>query len=307
MQLSFPSGERSGAEREMYQRIAGLCASVDQTTVSWTRIWNEGWQNAATPTPRYAAELSRIWQAIYPWGAHALSDPFGAPGGSEDYEHPAGLDAWSIAPSNCTLVHGTRDFPHSLRRCFNLSYDERTGQRSHWLLNQDEPVGAGPDVYARDDDPRHLFALYSLHLICGQMTTFFGGHGLKSWRAPGDLSKDWGFRELPTLWADMAIPEDIQTWTIKPGHQGDSAIYPTRFADRGDGPERCDGAQTGADAWFVVSGGRGVWEMRSRRDADVRVWSHRGVVREGPASVGEVVYTADASTTKAVVIESHRR
>jgi hypothetical protein len=116
MQLSFPSGERSGAEREMYQRIAGLCASVDQTTVSWTGIWNEGWQNAATPTPRYAAELSRIWQAIYPWGAHALSDPFGAPGGSEDHEHPAGLDAWSIAPSNCTLVHGTRDFPHSLRR-----------------------------------------------------------------------------------------------------------------------------------------------------------------------------------------------
>lgn len=298
MQVLCPRGERDGAERDWYRRIAQLCASVDQQTVSWWGIWNEGWQNAATPSARYAAELSAIVQAVYPWGAHALSDP-------QEQEEPWALDEWSRPPANHTPVHGTRGYPDSLRRAFNLTYDEHAGGgRTPRLINQDEPVGAGPDVYARDDDPRHLFALYTLHRICGQMTTFFGGHGLKSWRQPGDLARDWGFRELPARWAQMSIPEDIQGWEIKPGHHGDAAIYPSSFADRGEGPERCDGAQTADRAWFVASGGRGIWQLRSRRDAHVRVWGPRGVIREGPASAGAVIFSADASTTRAVVIES---
>lgn len=296
MQVICPQGSASPDERRLYQRIAELAASVDPLTVSWFGIANESWQNMADgKNPVYLAELSSIVQRAYPWGAHALSDPF-------DNEEPAALDAYARAPANCTLVHGTRDFPDSFRRAFNVSYEGHG-----WLVNQDEPVGAGPDVYKRDDDPRHLFGLYTLHRIAGQMTTFFGGHGIKAWTPDAGLERDWGFRELPTLWRDMAMSEDLAAWTLVPGHLGEAAIYPSRFADRGQGPARCDGAQTGDRAWFVVSGGSGTWEIRSRWDADVRIWHHGGVVREGRASADEVVFTVAADAARALVVESQRR
>lgn len=290
-----------GSEDETFwhEHIARLCASVDQLTVSWHGVWNEGWQNTSGDrfSVDYARHIAGKVKEIYPWGAHGLSD---AGGTSEtlDNEDPKMLDEWSQSPANYTLVHGTRDFPNSIRRCFNLTHE------GHWLVNQDEPVGPGPDVYMRDDDPKHLFGIYTMMRISGQMVTYFSGHGLKSWHQAGDFYKDWGFKELPELWKEMNIPEDIQTWGSKPGHHGDAVIYPTKFADAGSGPERCDGAQNNNEGWFVVSGGHGTWEMRSRRNAHIKIWAHTGVIWEGDVSAGQAFFTARADEVKSLVFHS---
>jgi hypothetical protein len=277
-------------EVHWHEHIAELAASVDQMTVSWFSIWNEGWKNAARPTPDNAAYISNAIQRHFPWGAHGLSDP-------QDQEEAIPLSNWSRPPANFTLVHGTRDFPSSIRRAFNLVYE---GQG--WLLNQDEPVGAGPNVTARDDNPRHLFALYTMHLITGQMTTFFGGHALKSWTPTAGLERDWGFRELPELWSLMNLPENFQEWELRAGHRSDAAIYATSYADRGNGPERCDGAQNGDYAWFIPSGGRGIWDIRSRWNATFRIWTHEGLAAEGTVSAGGQIFSGGADT-EALIIE----
>jgi hypothetical protein len=304
LRVSLTSGDMqvlqpSGSEDAWHEHIATLAKTVDQITASWHGVWNEGWQN----TTRERANIEtarRIAQkriAIYPWGAHGLTDPAGFDDNG-DPEDPQTLATWSQPPANFTLVHGTRVFPDSIRRAFNLMYE------GTFLVNQDEPVGPGPDVYQRDDDPRHLFGLYCMHVITGQMTTYFSGHGLKSWKQSGDFYKDWGFKELPILWQQMQIPEDISTWTKKPGHHGDAAIYPRVFSNNGSGPDRCDGSQNSNSAWVVVSGGRGTWEMISRRNAHIKVWAHDGIKWEGDVSAGQMFYTADAASTKALVFNS---
>ncbi len=291
--------EPSGSEDHWHEHIAHLAASVDQYIISWNGVWNEGWQNTAghRANVETARNIAAKRKNIYPWGAHGLTDPAGFDENG-DPEAPDTLAKWSQSPANHTLVHGTRVYPDSIRRAFNLMYEG-----GGFLVNQDEPVGPGPDVYQRDDDPKHLFGLYTMHLISGQMTTYFSGHGLKSWKQPGDFFKDWGFKELPVLWKEMGIPEDIANWQIKPGHHGDSAIYPRQFSNNGNGPDRCDGSQTGNEAWFIVSGGRGNWEILSRRNAHIKVWSHNGVFWEGDVSAGTMFLTV-GSDVKALVFHS---
>jgi hypothetical protein len=209
-----------GREDAHHARIARLAASVNQTTVGWFSIWNEGWQNCANPDPAYAARLSRMIQTVYPWGAHGLSDP-------QDQEEPAALDSWSRSPANFTLKHGTRSWPACMNRTFNSVYE------GHWLLNEDEPTGFGPDVYQPLQHPAQLFGLNTLTLLTGQMLTFFGGHGIKAWQGPGDLAKDWGFTELPELWRQMQLPEDRRGWRLVAGHRAEAAVYPTSFENPG--------------------------------------------------------------------------
>jgi len=285
MQVLVPDGN----EAHWHAHMAELAASVDQTTVGWWGVWNEGWQNAARPSPETAAAISQTIQSRYPWGAHALSDP-------STGEEAAGLDAWSRPPANHTLIHGWRDFPGSIRRAFNLVYEGKG-----WLLNQDEPVGAGPRVYRRDDNPRHLFALYTMHLLTDQMTTFFGGHGLTAWSPENGLSRDWGFRELPRIWKDINIPEHFDGWGLRAGHRGDAAVYATTYADRGEGPERCDGVQSGNRAFFMVYGGRGNWDVRSRWNATARIWTETGLLAESNVSAGQQVLQAPSSMEAALV------
>lgn len=296
MQDLVPGGQ---SEDFWHEHIAHLAATVDHHTASWHGVWNEGWQNTASDRANVetARRICQKRMAIYPWGAHGLTDPAGFdPNG--DPESPTTLAMWSQSPANHTLVHGTRPYPDSIRRAFNLMYEG-----GGFLVNQDEPVGPGPDVYQRDDDPKHLFGLYTMLVISGQMVTYFSGHGLKSWNQAGDFFKDWGFRELPELWQKMDIPEDIANWTKKPGHHGDSAIYPVRFSNEGDGPDRCDGAQTDSRAWFVVSGGRGNWELKSRRNANIQVWNHEGLQIAANVSAGQT-FLVTSSDNKALVISS---
>jgi hypothetical protein len=294
---------QSGPEDYWHEHIASLAASVDQQVVGWWGVWNEGWQNSAhrPATPSDAARISRKIQALYPWGAHGLSDP-------EDQEEPAALSAWSQNPAKFTLKHGTRSWPECMNRTFNCAYNEHTGERWPFLIMEDEPTGFGPHVsVSQPDSPRQLFALHSLTLITGQALTFFGGHALKSWTPTEGLDKDWGFRELPQIWAKMNIPEDIATWTIKPGHHGDAAVHPRSYeVPHGEGPHRCDGVQNNTDAWFVSSAGRGTWRLESRWDADFRVWTEARVLKEGRTSAGEEFFTTNASIEGAVV-ELHAR
>jgi hypothetical protein len=283
-----------GNEDDEHRRIAQLAASVDQWTVSHWGIWNEGWQNSARGTdPAYAAHLSEIVQHAYPWNAHALTDT---------NEEPANWQTWGRYPANNVMIHGERGWPNCMNRAYNTKYEGRPGT----LINFDEPTGLGPDITTPLQTPEQLFGLYTVMLITGGMLTYFGGHGLKSWQQPGDLAKDWGFRELPALWRQMKLPEDVRGWAVVPGHKAEAAVSPTSFENSGRGPHRCDGIQTYDEAWYVVSAGRDSWDLRTRRTADVTIWrasgpQHLGVLgrdaqipTNGPAEQAIVVYTRRA-------------
>jgi len=278
-----------GNEDAWHEHMAHLAASVDQHTVSWWGIWNEGWQNSARGTDAaYAARLSHRIQSVFPWGAHALTDT---------NEEPGNLDAWNRHPSNNVMIHGLREWPDCVRRPFNTRFEGHG-----WLVNHDEPNGDGPDVFVGESDPRKLWAMYTMHVMVGFMTTFFGGHALKSWTPTAGLDQDWGFTQLPRVWQEMNLPEDIQTWTPVPGHHGSAPIYPERFENQGAGPHRCDGVNNGVRALCMPYAGRGQWLLRSRWDATMRVWTEEGVIDERRVSAGERVVTTDASE-RALVIE----
>jgi hypothetical protein len=287
-----------GDEGHWHAHIAALAASVNDQTVSWWGIWNEGWQNSwhgfndSDRGYAYGQRMSRSVQSIYPWGAHAITDT---------NEEAPNLDQWSRSPANHVMIHGLREFPDCVRRPFNTRFEGHG-----WLVNQDEPNGDGPDVYVGESDPRRLLAQYTMHTLMGFTTTFFGGHALRSWTPDRGLDRDWGFRQIPHLWRQMDIPENISQWEPVPGHYGNAAIYPESFADRGSGPHRCDGTQSNIRAFFIVYGGLDTWRMRTRWDGTARVWTPEGVILERPVSAGERFFQMPASQ-QAAIIELNRR
>lgn len=290
MQVLCPDGD----EAYWHEHIAALAASVSPTVVGWYGVWNEGWQNAVRGRDvEYAKYIKTRVKALYPWGAHALTDTD---------EEPANLSLWGQPPANHVMVHGRRDWPYCMNRAFNPAYEGRR----QWLIHQDEPAGLGPDVYAPLANPQQLFGLYTLALLAGQTLTYFGGHGLKSWSPDARLDRDWGFRELPRLWREMAIPEQyIQSWTPYHGGRAEAAIYPDAFEDpHGWGPHRCDNIQSESRAYAVVSAGSGMWSLRSRWTGYVRVWTEGGVVHEQSVREGEVFWARPAQD--ALVVELHR-
>jgi hypothetical protein len=290
--LTFGDLQYTPSERhpELYQRVAGICRSVNEQVVCLSGMVNEARVNSIEKEDwSYWAHLSRLWQEIYPWGQHGLSDP-------GDQEEPGPLQASCRAPATVALLHGTRIPPmDAIRRAFNVRYEGDIGKP----IVQDEPTGPGDDVYQPVDDPAWLFGLYTIHVITGQMVTYFSGASLRN-RKP--LDSDWGFTELPRLWQQLALPEDVGTYHLTPGHRSDAAVGARTFSDQGEGPHRVDQA-VGADrAYAIAYGGRGAWRLYSRWHAHYRVFVHSGVIAEGDVSPGENLSALDAGV-KAAVIE----
>jgi hypothetical protein len=66
-------------------------------------------------------------------------------------------------------------------------------------------------------------ALYAMHALTGQASNWFSGAAVRSWQP---LESEWGFRELPPLFAEY-LPEDVTTWDRETAGRG-AILYWTR-------------------------------------------------------------------------------
>jgi hypothetical protein len=290
---------------ELYRRVAGICRSVNEQVICLSGMINEARVNSSQGEDyRYWANLSSLWQDIYPWGQHGLTDP-----GSQ--EEPAGLIACSSGRATVALLHGTRHQPQdAIRRAFNVRYEGTFHPLvGHASLDkpiwQDEPTGPGQDVYQPVDDRHWLFGLYTMHILTGQPTTYFSGASLRT-RAP--LDSDWGFKELPERWRQLQLPEDIGTWQLAPGHKPEAPLGARSFQNTGAGPHRVDQVFADAACYAVAYGGSGVWSLFSRLwDADYRVFTADGEIARGSVRRGETLAADLHAGLRSVVVELLRR
>ena len=164
--------------------------------------------------------LQDIWAKDYPWGLRSMSDP-----GDQAKD---GMKKLSGGNSTVALIHDVRwETKDALRRCFNTIYENYPGKP----VVQDEPTGPNGNpppgtpyanlVYQPIEDPNELFAIYTMQIATGQASTYFNDPALAS-RQPIDST--WGVAELPSLWKQMGIPQDIGQGDLKPGHHDDAPM-----------------------------------------------------------------------------------
>lgn len=291
LRVNLASGDMNNCswaqQQEMFTRVASIAASVDEQTV-WLMggvnemrgTWAPGETDENVDRLRQLAQLTKT---IYPWNHHAGSDPGDMA--------KAGMIRLAPSPCNAALVHtrpgGTiADF---LRRTFNNQYENQPGLP----IVEDEPSGpngppAGPDsqlVYQPIDRPADIFALYTMQVLAGSASTYFNDPALVS-RQP--LESTWGFRELPALWRQMGLPQDVGQGRLVHGGLHDA---PVRI---GTGAERCDSVICLGDrlAFAIISGGRD-WRVPSGWDADVTVYSASGNQLQFRVSAGQTLLTSD--------------
>jgi hypothetical protein len=189
------------------------------------------------------------------------------------------------APANVSLIHDVRWYPtDAIRRAFNTIYENFPGHP----VCQDEPTGPnghvpkpfGQNVWQPIDDADDLLAIYTVHVMTGQASTYFGDPSLVS-REPLDVG--YGLNELPVAWAAMGIPEDIGQGATKPGHHDDAPLQVVNSH-----AERADSQVVGDYAIGVISGGDN-WQVRAGRDGQATAWTGAGVVWEGRVSRGQVL------------------
>jgi len=303
LRVSLTAGDLqylSGPLPPYYQRIAALCASVNQQVVSLNGAVNEARVNSSQGEDwAFWGSMSSHFQHGYPWGLHGLSDP-------GDQEEPAALQACSRHPANVALLHGTRqDWISAIRRAFNVRYE---GFKAEPII-QDEPTnmhGPAPGrikVYQPLATKQEVFGLYSTIILTGQVLTFFGDAALTN-RLP--LDSDWGFTELPERWRQMHVPDDIGLYTLIPGHRPEAPI--TIEGIPGNAPGRCDNmvSPDGSRGYAVIYGETattpGVWKIRARVSVapDSGIWGPDGLMLgfNGSADV--------PSANQACVVEWHR-
>jgi hypothetical protein len=133
-------------------------------------------------------------------------------------------------------------------------------------------------VYQPVNDPNNILAIYTMQVITGQASTYFSDPSLAS-REP--LETTWGFTNLPRLWQEMEIPEDIGQGQIIPGHKANA---PLRV--NGSNAHRADSTALGGYSIGVISGGDN-WRVRSGRDGLATAYTASGVVWEDHVSTGQ--------------------
>jgi len=283
-----------------FRRTAQIAASVSPDVVWLGAVTNEmrgTWRDSLEEYERdrfrerqdyidRAARLLDIWRQHYPHGLRAISDPF--------TQDKVGMQRLSIAPATCALIHDVRwQTKDALRRAFNTPYENYPGKP----VVQDEPTGPngspphGPftrHVYQPIEDHDDLLAIYTMHVITGQASTYFNDPALVS-REPIDST--WGFKEIPAAWRAMEIPEDIGQGTLRPGHHADAPLQVTN-----SGAERADSMVRGDYAIGVISGGDR-WRVLAGRDGQATAYTAAGVVWEGRVSRGQVLPIAGPTPT----------
>lgn len=283
LRVNLSSGDMTNCSwaqmQEMFRRVSAISASVDQQTVWLTAITNEmrgTWEGKESDeNVEKMRQLTKLTMAVYPWNHHAGSDP-----GEMD---EAGMRRLAPSPCNAALIHtrpgGTiADF---LRRTYNNAYENYPDLP----IVEDEPSGPnevlpGPNtglVYEPIDRPEEIFPLYTKQALVGSASTYFNGPALVS-RQP--LESTWGFKELPALWRQMGIPQNVGHGRLVPGHKSDAPIRIGSGADRCDSVI-CPGEQL---AFGVISGGHD-WRVPSGWNADVTFYDAYG--RESTLRVSE--------------------
>lgn len=270
---------------EGIQRVAQIAASVSNTVV-WLHEWNElrsiwhpGDENEEQI--QKLCRMSEIWQQHYPWSMRGLSDPF--------TQDKAGMKKLSRSPANCALLHNVRwSEEDAIRRAFNAMYENYPDL----CVAENEPTGPngspphGPftrHVYQPTEDHDALLAIYTMHVITGQSSTYFNDPALYS-RLP--LDSTWGFKEIPALWRLMEIPEHIGQGTLRAGHNPEA---PLRV--NGSHALRTDGMVLGDYKIGVISGsdGQGDWKVPVGYSGTATAYRASGVVWEGRVSAGQVL------------------
>jgi hypothetical protein len=266
---------------EWFRRVAQI--ADDFGDVVWlsgcTNEMEGTWSPGETPEHIAAGhDLMDAWRSIYPRGCWAVSDP-------KD-RNQAGMAALA---GNVALIHDIRwEVPDCLRRTFNSRYENDPG----CPIVQDEPTGPNGSppyndftrlVYQPVEDPDELFAIYTMHLLSGQASTYFNDPALVS-REP--LDSTWGFKELPQLWRDLELPEDLGQGRLAHGGHADAMMNVIdSHAARADGTSHggyhlgvISGAWDG-QTWQVPANVRGTWST----------WYAAGKAWEGHLEVGEVI------------------
>ena len=283
---AIPEGEIPG----MYRKIASVCAGVNETVVAMSSVINESWMTSpfGEDFPRYA-EYSKQWQSRYPWGQHGLTCP-------STMEDEAGLVASSIAPATVTLLQGTRlPGQNCFGRAFTVEYEGRRNKGIKPIV-EEEPGGNGPDVYQPMNDHDDLLGLYTIKILTGQFLMSFNGSSLYN-KTP--LDTYWGFKEIPALWKQMEMPQDVGQWVCKPLHHTDSPCT-------GSGMARLDGVTNGSLYYGVVSGDRDWTIGPSRWDADATIYDSTGSIFSKVVRAGETIKQY-SGTPKTKVIRLVRR
>lgn len=279
---------------ESIRRVAQIAASVSPTVVM-LHEWNEirGTSPGGEDDVDQLRQLTRVWQQHYPWSLRGLSDP-----GSQDGE---GMRRLSQEPANVALIHNTRwGAEDAIRRAFNIRYEgQPIAGKPVAEMEPTGPNGSVPGgeftrlVYQPTEDPDDLFAIYTMQVITGQISTYFNDPALVS-REP--LDSTWGFKELPTKWRQMEIPEDIGQGDILPGHRSNA---PLRVV--GSNAHRADSMSRGSFNIGVISGGDR-WQVKSGRTGQATAWTAEGVVWEGRVETGQTLPISGPTPTVVRII-----
>ena len=221
-------------------------------------------------------DLTRKWQEYYPWCLRGLSDP-----GSQD---KTGMKNLAQDPANVAIIHNVRWYANdAIRRAFNAVYENWPDKP----IVEGEPTGPNGSpphnaftrqVYQPIEEHDDLLAIYTQHILSGQMSTYFNDPALYS-REPIDST--WGFKEIPELWRKMEIPENIGQGELFPGHWNNAPLQVI-----GSNAERADGTEIDGEFFGIISGGNN-WKVKSGRDGELTLYQASGEIHYGRISAGE--------------------
>lgn len=305
LRVNLSTGDMNGwseAQQDYwFRRVSEIAASVSPEVVWLNAVANEmrgTWSggNEDDYQINRMSHLMKIMKAAYPNAQLAGSDP-----GSMDKE---GMMRLAPSPATVALIHtrpggGITDF---LRRTYNNHYENYPGMP----VVEDEPSGPngtynGPfsqKMYQPIERPIDLFALYTMQVLVGSASTYFNDPALLT-RQP--LDSTWGFKELPELWRQMEIPQDVGQGRLVPGHKANA---PIRI---GSGAERCDSVICPGDevAFGIIHGG-GNWNIPSGWDADATFYNAQGEFGKKRVRVGEQLVASGAGHTDPLVVRLTR-
>ena len=281
----------------LYKRVAGIAKSVNEQVIGINEAINEGRVNSLHRDDYdFWKRCLQDFQSVYPWGIQVTTDPDGDPE----------ANVWKTARppvTSAVSIHGTRTTAEdSIRRAYNLRYEPPPGVDIEPVLETENTgidTGKKPGVTDGTTDRDHIFGLYGTKILTGQVLIHFDSAGLGWHHYP--IDREWGFYELPQRWNDMGIPENIGLWKCIPGHKAEAPVTALSFADKGDGPARCDNVVSpdGKRGYAIVYYGVGTWRIQHREGVPMTAWRAEG----NPQSV---TGTWKTPAEKVVILEWHK-
>jgi len=200
-------------EIALHERLARIAAEEggNQVISNW-QIRNEYPQNGyGGASPEAVEQMGRVIAAVH----RILPDVLCSEGAAIS-EEPDQL-LLSAKYGDVCAVHTTREpFATCMKRTFGLVYWEGQYRAFPKAYLQSEPKGpnvgpmdgAGDDMYQPTNDPAEIVALYAMHALTGQASTYFDGASVRGTARNADA---WGYDELPLLF-EKYLPEDVATW-----------------------------------------------------------------------------------------------